>query len=234
MNLIPILTVIFIIIISLLVTKIAAALLVHTGLSDRTARFQARSAFTGCGFTTTESEQITSHPARRKVVATLMLLGNAGIVTVMTSLLLTFIHKDEQGLPWYYGLGILVGGIVILALLASSNKVDQFLNRQTTGVLKRFPNFSRREYSSLYNLADGYHLFDLFIANDSWLNGKQVSDRDIINMGFIILGIENPDGTFNGMPSADTIIQKNDLLIVYGNESQMAALHTPTPDQSQK
>jgi len=225
MNLIPILTVIFIVIISLLVTKIAAALLVHTGLSDRSARFQARSAFTGCGFTTSESEQITSHPGRRKVIATLMLLGNAGIVTVMTSLLLTFIHKDEQGLPWYFGVGILVGGIAILAILASSNKIDQFLNRQTTKVLKRFPNFSRREYSSLYNLADGYHVFDLFAGEGNWLVGKQVSDQEIISLGFLILGIENPDGTYSGTLSPDTIIQKNDLLIVYGNESQMAGLH---------
>ncbi|MBN1198749.1 MAG: TrkA C-terminal domain-containing protein [Bacteroidales bacterium] len=225
MNLIPILTVIFIVIISLLVTKIAAALLVHTGLSDRTARFQARSAFTGCGYTTSESEQIATHPGRRKVISTLMLLGNAGIVTVMTSLLLTFIHKDEQGLPWYYGIGILVGGMAILTLLASSNKVDQFLNRLTTKVLKRFPNFSRREYSSLYNLADGYHLFDLFVEQGSWLVGKQVSDKEIIVLGFIILGIENPDGTYTGTPATDTVIKQNDLLVVYGNQSQMAALH---------
>lgn len=112
--------------------------------------------------------------------------------------------------------------------------MDQYLNRQTTRVLKRLPNFSGWEYSSFYILADGYHLFDLFIEHDSWLNGKQDSDRDIINAGFIYLGIENPVRAFNGTPSPDTIIQKNDLLVVYGNESHMAALLTLPSEQSQK
>ncbi|MBL7026171.1 MAG: potassium transporter TrkA, partial [Candidatus Marinimicrobia bacterium] len=43
---------------SLIVTRIAAIALSVTGVSSETAQFQARSAFTGVGFTTTESESI--------------------------------------------------------------------------------------------------------------------------------------------------------------------------------
>lgn len=39
---------------SLLITKIASEALVHTGLSKQSARFQARSAYTGVGFTTSD------------------------------------------------------------------------------------------------------------------------------------------------------------------------------------
>ena len=42
---------------SLLITRFAAEALVLTGLSRQAAYFQARSAFTGSGFTTQESEQ---------------------------------------------------------------------------------------------------------------------------------------------------------------------------------
>jgi hypothetical protein len=42
---------------SLVITRIATVALAHTGLSSEAARFQARSAFTGTGFTTSEAEQ---------------------------------------------------------------------------------------------------------------------------------------------------------------------------------
>ena len=41
---------------SLLVTRVATVALAATGLSQEAARFQARSAFSGVGFTTMESE----------------------------------------------------------------------------------------------------------------------------------------------------------------------------------
>ncbi|WP_419175988.1 hypothetical protein [Desulfosediminicola sp.] len=46
---------------SILVTRIATVALTHTGLSRESARFQARSAFTGVGFTTNESEKVANH-----------------------------------------------------------------------------------------------------------------------------------------------------------------------------
>ena len=59
-------TLFLIITLSALITKVAAIALVHTGLSTESAKFQARSAYTGAGFTTSESESITNHPVRRK------------------------------------------------------------------------------------------------------------------------------------------------------------------------
>lgn len=78
---------------SLLITRIATVALTHTGLSRDSARFQARSAFTGVGFTTTESEKVVNHPVRRRILMMLMLLGNAGIVTVVASFMLTFVEQ---------------------------------------------------------------------------------------------------------------------------------------------
>ena len=59
---------------SILVTRIATVALTYTGLSRESARFQARSAFTGVGFTTNESEKVVNHPLRRKILMLLMLL----------------------------------------------------------------------------------------------------------------------------------------------------------------
>ncbi|MEL7419682.1 MAG: potassium transporter TrkA, partial [Cyanobacteria bacterium J06555_3] len=61
---------------SLLITRIATEALTLTGLSRTSARFQARSAFTGTGFATSESEAIVKHPLRRRIIMWLMFLGN--------------------------------------------------------------------------------------------------------------------------------------------------------------
>ena len=43
-------------------TRIATVALQLTGLSKANARFQARSAFTGVGYTTSEAEDTVNHP----------------------------------------------------------------------------------------------------------------------------------------------------------------------------
>lgn len=60
------LTLILVIAVSMLVTKIATVALTHTGMSRENAKFQARSAFTGVGFTTNAAEKIVRHPVRRR------------------------------------------------------------------------------------------------------------------------------------------------------------------------
>ncbi|MGI9432114.1 MAG: potassium transporter TrkA, partial [Myxococcota bacterium] len=83
---------------SMILTRIAAVALEHTGLSQAAARFQARSAFTGTGFTTAEAEQVVGHPVRRRIIMWLMLVGNVGIVSAMAALLLSAIDlRTEQG-----------------------------------------------------------------------------------------------------------------------------------------
>lgn len=107
---------------SILITRIATVALTHTGLCRKTARFQARSAFTGVGFTTTESEYVVNHPVRRRILLILMLLGNAGIVTAITSLILGFVPSEGSAsvIPRIL---LLVAGVVALWSLATSRSV---------------------------------------------------------------------------------------------------------------
>ncbi len=85
---------------SLLIVRIATVALTLTGLSSESAGFQARSAFTGTGFTTRESEAVVNHPLRRRIVMLLMILRNAGIITAVSSLILSFVNLGgaEEGL----------------------------------------------------------------------------------------------------------------------------------------
>ena len=49
---VSILTLLLVMTLSILLTRVATVALTHTGLSRESAKFQARSAFTGVGFTT--------------------------------------------------------------------------------------------------------------------------------------------------------------------------------------
>lgn len=89
-GIVGILAFLFVLGLSLVVTRIAAIALAHTGLSEETARFQARSAFTGTGFTTGEAENVVSHPVRRRIIMLLMVARSAGFVTIVISLILSF------------------------------------------------------------------------------------------------------------------------------------------------
>jgi hypothetical protein len=62
---------------SLALVRLATVALTMTGLSTQAASFQARSAFTGTGFTTSEAEAVVDHPVRRRIISWLMLLQSA-------------------------------------------------------------------------------------------------------------------------------------------------------------
>ena len=73
---ISIVSLLVVIFVSILITRIATIALTHTGLTKESAKFQARSAFSGAGFTTSESELVVNHPVRRRIVMFLILIGN--------------------------------------------------------------------------------------------------------------------------------------------------------------
>lgn len=103
----------------LVVTRIAAVALSETGLSGDAARFQALSAFTGTGFTTREAEGVMTHPVRRRIVTFLMILGNAGLVTIITILVLSFAQSPDPGAALRRA-AVLVAGLGGLLLLAGA------------------------------------------------------------------------------------------------------------------
>ena len=142
---------------SLLITSIATEALTLTGLSRATASFQARSAFTGSGFTTAESEAVVKHPVRRRIIMWLMFLGNAGIVTVVSSLVLTSVSTSsvQNGLS---RLLYLFFGLVILWLLATNKAFNQILTRLVRKALRRWTDLDLKDYASLLHLRKEYRI----------------------------------------------------------------------------
>ena len=154
---------------SIVITRVATVMLTATGLSRDIARFQARSAFSGAGFTTSESESVVNHPVRRRFVMQLMLLGAAGVVTSLTSLLLSFTDATDQQTATR--LLVLVGGLLALRLLAGSRIVDRLLTRVTEWALRRFTSLNVRDYDKLLHISDDFAVAELEPQDGDWITG---------------------------------------------------------------
>jgi hypothetical protein len=137
-----IITLLMVLTLSIFLTRVATVALTHTGLSRESAKFQARSAFTGVGFTTSESEKVVNHPVRRRILLMLMLLGNAGIVTAVSTLIVSFVSIDRSD-SFIWLIVLLVAGLVALWSLASSRWVDRHLSNLISKVLKKSPSRKR-------------------------------------------------------------------------------------------
>ena len=218
-----IISLVFILAISLLITRIATVALIHTGLSRESAKFQARSAFTGVGFTTNESEKVVNNPTRRKVLMVLMLVGNAGIVTGVASLIIGFVGVESGGSAWWRIL-VLATGITILWTVSQSHWVDRRLSFLIERMLKKYSEIDLNDYSGLLHLSGDFKISEIGVEEDSWLANKEIKDSKLRDEGVLLLGITRKDGTFVGAPRGYTKIRSNDRLIVYGRTQAMENL----------
>ena len=209
---------------SLLITRIATVALTYTGMSRESARFQARSAFTGTGFTTSESERIVTHPVRRRIILLLMLFGNAGIAAVLTSLILTFVGTDDTGTTLTIKLGLLITGVIVLWGIASSHWVDRQLSKMIERALTRYTRLEVKDYASLLHLAGEYKVSELHVDPGSWLANRTLAELKLRDEGLLVLGIERTSGEFIGAPNGETMLQEGDNIIIYGRDSTVAEL----------
>ncbi len=212
---------------SLIITRVATMALMLTGLSNESARFQARSAFTGVGFTTSEAESVTNHPVRRHIVMALMLFGNVGIATVIASLMITMLKAGEaESVELARGLGLLAAGLFLIWIAASSRWVERQLNRPIAYALQRFSQLDVRDYVSLLELASGFTVSEISVEPEDWIADRTLEELGLAREGILVLGIRRQYGRYLGAPSGMSKICAEDTLVIYGPGSRIEELDT--------
>lgn len=208
---------------SFLVTRLATVALMRTGVSRDLARLQAVSAFTGVGFTTGESERIVDHPVRRRILIGLMIFGNAGVVTAIASLILSFtgLQKAGEGLEralW------LLAGIALLWIAARSPWVERGIDRIMSWAMGRFTRLRALDFVELLDLGGRYRVTELFVEPGDWVEGCDLEELDLFSEGISVLGIHRADGDYVGVPRGETPVEAGDRLVLYGREEKLAEL----------
>jgi hypothetical protein len=202
-------------ILSLLVTRIAAMALMLTGLSHEAARFQARSAFSGVGFSTSESELIMNHPVRRRIIMILMLLGNIGIATVVATVMVSLLSTASSD-NWLRNILLFVGCLTLLWLIAVSHFVERNLNRIIAWGLKKWTRLEVQDYIAILHLQNEFAVLEIMVEPDDWLAGKSLIEAGLSREGVLILGIQRKNGIYIGAPQGISRIREGDALVMYG------------------
>jgi Trk K+ transport system NAD-binding subunit len=215
--LLPTLIVIFV---SFLVVRVASIALMMTGMEEQRARFQALSAFTGTGFTTREAEIVINNPRRRSIVTWLMILGNAGIVTVIVSATSSIVTSEGYQIP--IAIVILIAAIYLFYRLASNRGLTKNLERYIEDRLLKLRAFHDIRAEDLFLVREPYGLMRAFSVKNSPLIGKTLSEVLPPDSDALVLALEQ-GRKWTHLPKPDTVIESGDKLIIYGQMDVLRA-----------
>jgi TrkA-C domain len=209
-----------IVLISMLINRIATIALVLTGMSREEARFQARAAMSGVGLTTRSPDDIVAHPVRRRIVLYLMILGSAGIITGIASLVLSF-NGGTAGQRLIRA-AVLVGALFGLWLLSRTKPVDRALSKAIGWVLCRW-GFAARDYAAVLELSGDYAVAELQVQEGDWLAGRSLRELRLRDEGVVVMGIKR-GRHYLGAPGPETVLEPKDTLVLYGREERISEL----------
>lgn len=207
--------------ISYLVVRIGAIALEMTGMDRSRARFQALSAFSGTGFTTKEAELVVNHPRRRKIVSYLMILGNAGIVSVIA----TFVLSLRQAGTYRPSLNLVIiaASLFVLYRIASHQKLAKRLTQKIRETLREKLHFEKVRVEELLHQSDGYGIASILVGRRSKVAGLTLSESGFREKELMVLSVERDEGMIP-VPKAQTKIQVGDRLICYGKLENIQGL----------
>ncbi len=204
-----------------IVVRIGGLALQLTGIEPDVARFQALSAFSGTGFTTTEAERVVRNRTRRRVVTILIILGNAGFVTIMATLVASF--TQVSGHAWFFiHLAIILVSIFLLYKLIIGSRLGyrmvQWAQKPLIKrILKEAPAFEE-----VYGAGKGWGVSLVLIKQNSKYAGLTLAD--IAMEGDLqILAIDRPD-EFVTQPAGEDRLGEGDRLLVYGRTKSIKRL----------
>jgi hypothetical protein len=209
-----ILPTLLVILVSFLVVRAGAVILMMTGMHEKRARFQALSAFSGTGFTTKEAESVVNHPQRRRIVTWLMILGNAGIVTVIVTATSSLVTSRGYYLP-----------ISIAALIVGTYLIYKLISRR--GLARRWEGFIENRLvkshileegttEDLLHLIEGYGIVRIIVTQDSPFVGRSLQEANTPDNEFWVVGVER-GREWISLPRSKEVINEGDKLVVYGN-----------------
>ncbi len=209
--------------ISMIVTRIATGAYIATGLPAETARFQARSAFTGVGFTTDESSLIVRHPQRRKIAYQLMILGNLGTATVLASLVVGLIAPGPLEANTRFL--VVLGALVVLFLILRLAPIDRVFTRVGLRTGRRWAGADLAGAPiEVAEIDDDHVLVEITIAEDDDPHTR--GRLDLPAGSVLVLGVKERDGGYRRVwaPNGATTYLPGETVVLHGDRRTLDRL----------
>jgi len=226
MNLILFIVILFV---SFIAVRIGAIAFQLTGLEWSLAKFQSLSCFTGTGFTTRESELITGNPQRRKIASILIVLGHAGLVTMIATfantlrpgefvikLTLPFLNTvfPSALVPWANLVIMIISAYLIYKIFVNSKLATKLTDAIRSQIAKK-ELIKPVTFSELVIATGGYGVSQVKVCEKSPILNKTLVDSSLRSHDITVLAVERGEVTIPN-PSANTKILLGDTLICFG------------------
>ena len=221
---------IIVLVASFIIVRVGAVAFQLTGLEWSLAKFQSLSCFSGTGFTTREAELITGDKRRRRIASFLMVLGNAGLVTMIATVASALNPQNtmlgwlsESFLPykmpdlavrWVNITIIVIALFIVYKIFTNKNFMQKLTSYLRKKILKK-EFFKPVSFEELLLLTGGYGITRLEVAGGNSLIDKNLAESELRKNDITVLAILRGDNTMPN-PSADTKIQRSDELVLFG------------------
>lgn len=202
--------------ISFCFVRIASVALRLTGLPEQNARFQAMSALTGTGYTTTEAEMVVNYPIRRKIISWLMVFGNLGIVTVLSTLTISFVRTDADMNSILVQLALMIGMTIVFFAVMLNPKVDRLFCGLIGFLLEKFTFLGTRQYRRLLQFGN-----ELSISEHQFFSSESLSPEKVVaDFGSLsVLAVKRKAGSTEVFSLEMGSINPGDSLILFGPDN---------------
>jgi len=217
-----------VLVVSFVIVRIGAIAFQLTGLEWSLAKFQALSCFTATGFTTKEAELITNNPQRRRIASVLIVLGHAGLVTMIATFANSLNPRTIAGqveisflksipvsaLPWI-NLTVIVAVIYIIYKVFTNTKFARRLTNVLRARIVKRELIKSVSFEELAVATGGYGVSKIKIRESHPVLDKALSESELRKDDITVLAIIRADRTIPN-PIADTKILSGDELICFG------------------
>jgi len=218
---------------SFIVVRIGAIAFEMTGLPWPLAKFQALSCFTGTGFTTREAELITGHHQRRRIATYLIIIGHAGLVTLIATFANSlgptpFIAKIKIPyfhtvfpiyiVPWI-NLFVIAASLFILFRIIGRSSLAKRMNDSLRAHIVKKRIIRPVTFEELLVATGGFGVLNIEIGKKSPVRDKTLAQAKLARQGVIVLAIER-EGVITPSPPAETKMLAEDKVICFGKMDQ--------------
>lgn len=204
-----------------------------TGLTKEKAKFQVISLVTCAGFTTSEAEIITLNKRRRHLAIICMITGtifNVLIISIIINLI-SNISKSGISVDQIKWISIILVSAIALIILFKIPVIAHALEKITEKFLRKVVYHSKND--NVLTILDSYDsdaIIEIYLNNvPEVINNKTLAESDLKNKYDInLLMLKRGNRTIT--ISRNTVIQKNDKIIVFGNKQTIKDLFTYKTD----
>ncbi|MFC2045281.1 hypothetical protein ACFLUH_01205 [Chloroflexota bacterium] len=187
-----------------------------TGMERSKARFQALSAITGTGFTTSEAESVVNHPQRRNIASRLIVVGTTGLLGTIVALIL-FIRAGLNAPSPVIIIGIVIAliTIVLLIKLGAISKITGAI----VGRLRKPKLNASVTTEEIIHKTGQYGVARLSVGKQALESQLTIKATGLEEHGLTVLAIERNDIAIP-FPAKEEGLLTGDYLLCYGKVTE--------------